>query len=441
MLTKLQLLVCKVNFAYPNLLGPGYNNYSKRRIKNNYLHFNQTPELIATVNEAIQTTQFYKDKYSNLKINSIDDFESNIDFIDKELIMDDWQQFISDSNKNLSRIKSVIGTTGGTSGKPLKLVLPRNRYIFELATMHSMWKQAGWDGHTRGIIRNHRLKDNEDFKINFLKKEIIFDGFRNNKEYFYLIYNTLKYHNIKFIHAYPSSAYQFSTFMLREQLDTSFISSFLCGSEGLLPEQIDLIKNQLGINIYHWYGHSEKLILGGYCENSDLIHIEPTYGYFELIDDQGKKITNPGETGEMVGTTLHNNYMPLIRYKTGDYAEYAGNYCSYCKRKLTLLKIIHGRWDNNKIFKSDGSFITTTALNLHSNLYSKILGIQYVQNTKGHLKVLLIKNKNFNNEFHNQFMEHFTKRFEHPNVVEIEYVNNLIKLPNGKFNNLISECN
>jgi phenylacetate-CoA ligase len=403
-----KLFLNKQNIFYPTILGLKYLRYRQKRINNNYYRFNPEDELIDIVNQSILNVPYYIKKYNNSKINSFKDFLTIIDFIDKDIVMDNWEDFLLPGDH---KRKIITGTTGGTSGKPLKLVLPKDRYVFELATMYSMWENIGWNGQTRAVIRNAHLKESQNFTVNPIKKEFIFDGFRTSDDYYLKIYKTLKKYRINFIHAYPSSAYQFSTFLKKQKIDTSFIRGFFCGSEGLLTEHKDLIQNQLEIKIYHWYGHSEKLILGGYCKHNDLIHIEPTYGYFELIDEEGKRINEIGKIGEIVGTTLHNPYMPLIRYRTGDYAEYAGNYCPHCKRHLHLLKKVYGRWDKNKIYRKDGSFITTTALNLHSSLYDKINGLQYIQKKKGKLVVLIIQGKDFRNEDYVLLKKHYESAF------------------------------
>lgn len=434
MINFFKITIAKCNIFFPSLLGFGYFKY-KKKIKKNYFQFAPEQEVIDIVNFAIKNIPYYKNTYQS-PINSLDEFKKKICFINKDIVMDNRDDFLSDE---ITKRNTISTTTGGTSGKPLNLILPRNRYIFELATMYLMWKNIGWNGEIRAVIRNHHLPEKNILKVDILKKEVIFDGFNSSDTYYFQIYNTLRKYNIRYIHAYPSSAYQFSLFLFRKKLDVSFLNGFLCGSESLFQEQKDLIENKLGLRIYHWYGHTEKLVLGGYCKESDLIHIEPTYGFFELVDEDGHDIKEKGKIGEIVGTTFHNPYMPLIRYKTGDYAEYAGDYCPYCKRHLPLLKKIYGRREKNKIFRKDNSYITTTALNLHSNIYEKIDGIQYIQEKKGSLIVNIVKNTFFEEEDLKQLYLHFQSSFGPDNEVKINFVNKLEKLPNGKFEILMSK--
>jgi phenylacetate-CoA ligase len=434
MKNKIFLLLAQLNFFYPWFLGIKFFQY-KLFLKKNRLNYDNTQDLLELVNKSIDSIPYYR-KLGIDKVNDIANFEKTMPFIDKDIIMENWDDFIL---PGLNKKLVIEGSTGGTSGKPLKLVIPKNRHIVELNTIFAMWKNVGWNGETRAVIRNAKLKPSEYFRVDPLRKEIIFDGFRTTDSYYKKVYETIIKYNLQFIHAYPSSAYQFALFLKKGSLDVSMIKAFFCGSEGLLPEQKELIQNQLGIKIYHWYGHSEKLVLGGFCSHNDLIHVEPTYGHFELIDENDEPITEPGEIGEIVGTTYHNPYMPLIRYRTGDFAEYAGDYCKDCGRHMTLLRKIYGRWDKNKIYRQDGSYITSTALNLHGEVYDKIDGLQYFQETAGKLEVRVIKGNKFKEETLRELQKHYQRAFGSNNTIEIKFVQKLEKLPNGKFQNLISK--
>jgi len=322
--------------------------------------------------------------------------------------------------------------------------MPPERYIVELATMHYLWSKVGYNFDTRAVIRNHKLDDNETFTINPITKEVIFDGFRLNNEYFEKIYTVLKTQKIKFIHCYPSTAYAFSKFLVETKKDISFMSAFLCGSENVVDYQKQFIEDNLSISFFSFYGHSEKLVLGGYCfstsKKSENYFFEPSYGYYELIDEKGLVITEPGMLGEIVGTSLHNPGMPLIRYRTGDYASYVTmNGMSDYGRDMPVIGPIQGRWGGDKIYNHDGSFVTTTAMNLHSDLYERINGIQYIQKDMGIIEILIIKNNRYREEDERCLYHHFKDKMNSDTCITISYVEQLIRKPNGKFLQLLSD--
>jgi len=422
------LFLAKINFIYPNYLGLEYIQY-KYFLKRNYLSYDNTSTLIESVNAALMNIPYYQ-QMGIKNINSVSAFENAIPFIDKDIVRKSWESFLL---PRMVKNKVVEGTTGGTWGRPLKLIIPKNRHVVELNTKFSMWEKAGWKGDIRADITTKHLKPNQVFSVDPIRKEVIFDGYNTDDVYYEKIYNVLKLYSIQFIHAYPSSAYQFSLFLKKKNKDTSFIKGFLCGSEGLTELQRQLISKDLQMSVYNWYGHSEKLVLGGPCKHNDALHVEPTYGYFELIDDQGNNIKKEGQVGEIVGTSLHNPYMPMLRYRTGDFAEYAGGYCPHCKRYLPLIRNIQGRRDINKIYLSDGTYVATTVLNLHSDLYTYINGMQFVQNRKGFLEIYLVKGEGFSDTVESRFQEHFNLIFADKCEYEIIYRKKLIKEKNGKF--------
>ena len=53
-----------------------------------------------------------------------------------------WDDFLVDG---IDWSKVNTGTIGGTSGRPLKLVTPNNRYSQKLSYMHNIWGNDGCD--------------------------------------------------------------------------------------------------------------------------------------------------------------------------------------------------------------------------------------------------------------------------------------------------------
>lgn len=416
------LLKCNIlgTYAY----GPGYLKALK-----NINRINPEKELLKMTNYAIKHVPYYRNRYGHLELHNMDEFRREIGFIDKTEVMEHWDDFLVD---NINWDECQTGTTGGTSGKPLKLVVPKNRYAIELAFMHRIWFKSGWKYHTRGVIRNHNL-NGKDYVINPVTKEVIFDAFRISGTYVQTIVNILKRYKIKFIHANPSVAYQFCKICRKKNLDISFIHSFLCGSEGITDEQKDFFTKN-GIAIYSWYGHSEKLILAGYDYRQQGYVIENKYGFFELIDEEKKTIATNNIMGEMVGTTFYNKYMPLIRYRTGDFTQMR------CQSDgFTVLSKIIGRWEKSLIYKMDGTTTSLSALNLHGDFYDHINGMQYIQEKKGELTVLIIKDSQYSDNDESFIKEHIGNAMGKSGTVKIQYIDKLIFQANGKFLPLISK--
>src|SRR6185312_8123985 len=234
----------------------------------------------------------------------------------------------------------------------------------------------------------------KNYKVDRLLKEYQYNNFSLNDNYLKFITDHINQKELKYLRAYPSAAYMLANYLRKEKKQTT-LNTFLCGSENVFKHQKELIEGVLNIRMYTWYGHSEKVILAGESRTCQNYHSNPFYGYTEIIDENNKSINSIGKVGELVGTGFINTKMPFIRYKTGDFAEYVGNVCPACGHIGLTFKNVRGRWQGDVIYKLDGSSITTTALNLHSDFYNYIKGLQYYQNQMGKLEVRVVPEYNF----------------------------------------------
>lgn len=418
------LLRCNVfgGLAY----GKSYRHYCKTIDE-----IDPTKRLLDMVNYAIKNVPYYRDKYGDMEIHSIEDFETKIGFIDKDEVMSNWDKFIAD-NADLS--KCITGTTGGTSGKALKLIIPKNRYSIDRAFTHRQLHKFGWNYDTFAVIRNNKLDDSKDYIINPVMKLVIFDAFKLSEEYVRTICKTMKKYHIHCIHAYPSALFQFCKLCKKVNLDLSFIKLCRLTSEQITEEEIFFFKHNFNFKLSYSYGHSERLILAGNTPSTDNYLVEESYGYLELIK-KNKVIKSTGTLGEMVGTSFNNRYFPLIRYKTGDYTTY------HSIGGQRILGKIQGRWQNSLIHCADGRKISTASLNLHNELYEKINGLQYLQEKKGELNILIIKGERFDSNAEQCLYSFYEKCLGNDMVINIKYVDKLILKPNGKFILLISNIN
>lgn len=407
--------------------GRGFLRFSK-----DVEHFDEEKMLLKTINFAIKHVEYYRKRYSGVEIKTIDDFKAKIGFIDKNEVMEHWEEFLVDG---IDMSKCNIGTTGGTSGKPLKLVIPKNRYITECYFVDKVRKRLGWNYDVRAVIRNHKLPDNKNYMVNPITKEFLFDAFRMDERYACQVYRILKKYKVKYIHAYPSAVYQFLKLCNNQNLDLSILKGCFLGSEGLTEEQILFFKS-IKVPICYTYGHSEKLIYAGNNGVDFDLFVEPKYGYCEIIDAKGNSITNG--FGELVGSTYYNKYFYLIRYKTGDFADVDGyGFCG--GEKMLKMKKVYGRRDKSVLYKADGTTTSLTALNVHGDFYEHINGMQYIQEQVGYLKCLIIKNGLFSIEDERFIKDHLSIAMGGDNYICIEYVDKLIFQENGKFLPLISK--
>jgi phenylacetate-CoA ligase len=157
----------------------------------------------------------------------------------------------------------------------------------------------------------------------------------------------------------------------------------LCESEIVYPEQRQLVEQVFGVRCYSSYGQTEKVAAAAACEYSNQYHVWPTYGWFELLDLEGRPVTTPGARGEIVGTSFMNEVVPFIRYRTGDQATWVGDHCSDCGRAHPVVADIRGHRIQESLVAGDGSAIPWTAINMHDDTFKKVRQFQFLQEQRG----------------------------------------------------------
>lgn len=132
------------------------------------------------------------------------------------------------------------------------------------------------------------------------------------------------------------------------------IVAVLTVSEIVTDELRAAVRSHLGCEIHDNYSSEEFGSIAYQCPENTGYHVADESVLLEVVNDRTGRACNPGETGAVLVTTLHNQAMPLIRYRLGDYATVGGP-CS-CGRGLTYLKRIDGR--ERQLFRfSDGTTI------------------------------------------------------------------------------------
>ncbi|MBP1588259.1 MAG: phenylacetate--CoA ligase [Clostridia bacterium] len=120
--------------------------------------------------------------------------------------------------------------------------------------------------------------------------------------------------------------------------------------------RVDLEKN-LGIKACDIYGLSEIMGPGVACECEyrNGMHIQEDHFIVEVIDPVTEKPVAPGESGELVFTTITKEGFPLIRYRTRDISRIIYEKCE-CGRTTARLVKPSGRSDDMLIIRGVNVF-------------------------------------------------------------------------------------
>lgn len=401
----------------------------------------QLNEIKNILQHSYNSVPYYKmllDK-NNIKIddiNKLDDIKL-IPFLDKEIIKENMKQLISNKYKK-KQIKYV--TTGGSTGTPMGFYIDK-RYDFERewAFIANMWSRVGYDIKKKNkmvVLRGNIVKSGF---YEYNNNKLILSSFdieKNIIEYIKLIEN----YNPQFIQAYPSAILIIANYILDNNIKVNFkdLKAIICSSENIYGNQRKTIEKAFSVRVYSFYGHSEHACIAGECEVSDYYHVDPFYGYTEILDENGEDICEEGKIGELVVTGFNNYVFPFIRYKTGDLAMYTNKKCS-CGRNFLLIKRIEGRKQEYFINNKGEKVIFTWADYPMWQCREKIWAYQYFQEDKG--KVILNIHFKDGESYDFDKIKNTFNRYYKEIELEVNSVEYIERTKRGKFKYLIQNIN
>lgn len=386
----------------------------------------QLGQLLSVTEFAATTVPYYRDLFARLglpkKLRSIDEFLM-LPFLTKEIIKEEGGRLVSEAIPVSSRYKV---TTGGTSGTPMAFWMAAEAYGREWAFVHDLLARYGISSSDRKIglrgVPFPRAEHGIYYQFNPIYRELQISPFHLTEDVIKNMASLIRNFGARYIHGYPSSVSQFASIVskcgLAKELD---LKGVLLVSETVYPHQLTLISEALGCPVISFYGHSERLIFAGSAPDREGYFIDPRYGFTEAID------------GELVGTGFINKAMPMLRYRTGDYAtiEYpvAGNGAFAFPR----IPIVDGRWLQEMLVGKNGALISITALNMHSDLFANVQRFQFYQESPGKVELRVIPTRNFEYKRDGEVIKNaFREKVSHELDIELKVVDSVELTVRGK---------
>ncbi len=159
----------------------------------------------------------------------------------------------------------------------------------------------------------------------------------------------------------------------------------LFGEETWTEETRSEIQEKLKITAADNYSLSEIMGPGvaGECLERKGMHINEDHFLPEVIDPDTLEPVRPGQTGELVITTLTKEALPLVRFRTGDLTRLVYDPCP-CGRTFVRMQRITGRCDDMLIVQGINVFPEQISAIL-SNTEGKTPNFQIVLEREGRL--------------------------------------------------------
>ena len=142
-----------------------------------------------------------------------------------------------------------------------------------------------------------------------------------------------------------------------------------------------LVEKNWGAKVFSSYGVTELAASLCECESGCGGHLHPELLFLEALDEAGNPVPD-GEVGELTATTFGVEAMPLIRYRTGDFAAIHRTPCR-CGRNALRIGPVVGR--KHQKLKLKGTTVFPSALKTVLDATPEISGYAIIARRENNL--------------------------------------------------------
>ncbi|MDP2719457.1 MAG: phenylacetate--CoA ligase family protein [Dehalococcoidia bacterium] len=405
----------------------------------------QVRQLGRILNHAYENVPYYRKIFDErgLKPDNIQDFSDlqKLPFLTKEIVKDNLNE-LKAGNYHADKFEYV--TTGGSTGIPLGFYYEKGvSRAIEWAFIKSLWERVGYNFRDKcAIIKGYVVSSASTGKLwdySFFGRWLMLSSYHMTEDNLPHYIRKIREFKPGFIQAFPSAVTILARYMKSKGVEPfPSVKAILCGSENFYPSQRELLEDTFHCRVYSWYGHAERVVLAGECEQSADYHAFPEYGITELVREDGSPISNDNEPGAIVGTGLTNYAMPLIRYKTDDLAVRSSIVCP-CHRGYPMLKNVQGRWLQEFIITGTNRPISITAVNMHSNVFDNVEQFQFYQEKKGEVVFNIVRKDSYTERDTEYIRSELLKKLGDDVRLEISFVNHIPRTGRGKYRFLVQK--
>jgi phenylacetate-CoA ligase len=322
--------------------------YKSQWISRDELLDRQWQQVRKTINNAACDVPYYRQAlkevgwdFSNKKFSDKDFLK--IPKLEKETLRDRISELLNPNY--FGRITK--GSTSGSTGKSLSLFYSSEHESYSEA---GRWRAKDWWGIKPGSphvsiwgrpYSGHKDRLNQSIK-NYLMNNLLFSAFELNEKALENIWEKICKFRPSIIYGYPSAIYPLSVYIKENQkpVERLNLKVIMTTAESITSQQRLLIQEVFKCKTANEYGCSET---GGFvyeCPKGNW-HISTELTFIEFLDPDGNPLP-PKSKGEIFVTHLRNHYMPLIRYRLGDFGASLAEVCS-CGRQLPLMEVSVGK--------------------------------------------------------------------------------------------------
>lgn len=405
----------------------------------------QDERLRIVVQHAYEQVPFYRRRFDERKLKP-SDIRGRQDLLKLPLLTrDDIRRNFDDLRSRSVTPKALkTGHTSGTTGTPLTVGYDRDTIWMTYAVFdrHYHWagcRLASQGGDRIAVVRGNVIVPLEQkqppfWRINRRQHQLLLSSFHLSKDNLPAYFDALADFQPAVVDGYPSTLYLLAKY-LKSRGQRFPVRAAVTSSETLYDWQRSVIEESFACRVFDYYALAERAVFSGECDRHEGHHLSEEYGISEVVDSHGDLVA-PGTVGRLVGTSLHNLAMPLIRYVTNDMTALRPCTCS-CGRPLPLMEDVTTKAED-VLTLPDGRLISPSVLTHPFKPLDSIEGSQIVQLAPDHVIVRLVPGPGYSETLTHHLRTELQARLGDGVRVDVEKVEQLETSANGKFKWVIS---
>lgn len=328
-------------------------------------------------------------------------------------------------------------STSGTTGTPLTVYMDERTFLHTKAVqlLHRSW---GGYSHERwiGILGGYKVVPLDQrtppyWIRNYFDRQVHLSTYHLRPDRVSLYFNELASAHVQYLRGYPSAVGLLARFASGMGRTLPLKGVFL-NSEPILPWQRRAIGEVFGCPIYDYYGQIERVVIGAGCGATASLHVSMETGIVEFVASdsaQGRSV--------VVGTSLMNYAMPLIRYEINDIASSVDHTCP-CGRSHRLMTPVETR-AGDFLVTPEGSFLAPTGIAMSFNTARGVATSQIVQDDAKHLTIKIVPTSEFTSDDAANLILALRKLVGYTIKIDVETVGEISRTANGKFKFVVSD--
>jgi phenylacetate-CoA ligase len=399
----------------------------------------QDERLRVVIEHAYESVPFYRRRFEALKLVPAD-IRGRADLPKLPLLtkQDIRRHFADLVSTTIPRRKLKTGHTSGTTGTPLTVGYDRETVGMTYAVFdrHYRWAglRSGPGGDRVAVARGNVIVPLDQqgppfWRFNRRQNQLLLSSFHMSRTNLPAYFEQLAAFQPAAIDGYPSTLYLLAKH-LQNRGETFPVKAVVTSSETLYEFQRAAIEERFQCRVFDYYALAERAIFSGECAAHQGHHVAMEYGLAEAVDPTGAPVPS-GSVGKLVGTTLHNLAMPLIRYATNDVSGLRRNRCG-CGRDLELMEDVTTKAEDVLTLK-DGRLISPSVLTHPFKPLDCIEGSQIVQTALDAVTIRLIPGATYTEAHSQHLVREFRERLGDDVRIDIKMVERFDVTKQGKF--------